>query len=132
MHPSNTGFFVKSVSDWSISMGHHSRFETTAKPHMSDSHPRRATRARQDSLQLQKMIGDMRRFVAGLDAEIALEEDRVRVHDQSHYTYPITAKTMRTRRDNLMMTITALDGQLQAANRILGEQETSQATEHAA
>jgi hypothetical protein len=113
-------------------MGHHSRFETTAKPYISASHPRRAARARQDSFQLQQMISDMRRFIAGLDTEITLEEDRVRVHDQSHYTYPITAKTMRTRRDNLMMTITALDGQLQAANRILAEQETHQATEHAA
>lgn len=89
-------------------MSNYSRFETPAKP------TKRHARGPQDLFRLQKMINEMRRVVASLDAEIALEENRAHVHDQSHYAYPIAAKSMRARRDNLLQTIAALDAQLKA------------------
>jgi len=78
------------------------------------------------AFRIKKMIDDMRRVISSLDTEITLEEDRTRVHDQSHYTYPITAKSMRQRRDNLMLTIAALEAKLPGAERIVATSDTSE------
>jgi hypothetical protein len=96
-------------------MRHISRFDTAATPDgILSASPRPADTL--DIGRLTKMIDDMRRIIASLDTEIELEENRTRVHDQSHYTYPITAKTMRQRRNNLMLTIAALEIKLPSAN----------------
>ena len=96
-------------------MRHISRFDTAATPDgILSASPRPADTL--DIGRLTKMIDDMRRIIASLDTEIELEENHARVHDQSHYTYPITAKTMRQRRNNLMLTIAALEAKLPSAN----------------
>jgi len=77
--------------------------------------PQRDTRPRQDLFRLRKTIEEMRRFISSLDEEITLEEERAHVHDQSHYSYPIAAKTMRGRRDNLALTVAALEARLTVA-----------------
>ena len=55
------------------------------------------------------MIADLDRRVGLLNSDIASEEKRVRVSDPSNFAYPIHARTMAARRDNLRVTIAALD-----------------------
>jgi hypothetical protein len=58
------------------------------------------------------LIGDLDRVVRILDSDIATEEERVRVCDPFDPTYPIVARMLRARRDNLMGTIVALEKRL--------------------
>ena len=51
------------------------------------------------------MIADLDRRVGLLNSDIASEEERVRVSDPSNFA----ARTMAARRDNLRVTIAALD-----------------------
>jgi hypothetical protein len=63
---------------------------------------------------IQGMIGDLERTVQILNVDICTEEERVRVFDRSEPTYPILARTLRTRRDNLNVTIAFLAQRLHA------------------
>jgi hypothetical protein len=47
-----------------------------------------------------------------LDCSINTEEERVRISDRSDARYPILARMMATRRDNLKDTIAALERRL--------------------
>ncbi len=60
-----------------------------------------------------KMIGDLDRSVQLLNADIAIEEKRVWIFDRSDAAYPILAKSLAARRDNLMDTIDALKKRLE-------------------
>ena len=73
------------------------RFET-----MSDN-------AAREIAALSKMLADLVRTVQLIESEIAAEEQRVRVSDRSDVKYPILARTLIERRDNLKMTIAALE-----------------------
>ena len=63
---------------------------------------------------IQGMIGDLERTVQILNVDICTEEERVRVFDRSEPTYPILARTLRARRDNLNVTIAFLAQRLHA------------------
>jgi hypothetical protein len=63
---------------------------------------------------IQGMIGDLERSVQILNVDICTEEERVRVFDRSEPTYPILARTLRARRDNLNVTIAFLAQRLHA------------------
>ena len=58
------------------------------------------------------LISDLDRVVRILDCDIATEEERGRVSDPFDATYPILARTLTARRDNLKNTITAFEKRL--------------------
>jgi hypothetical protein len=57
---------------------------------------------------IQDLIGDLERTVQVLSIDICTEEERVRVFDRSDPGYPILARALTTRRDNLNHTIAFL------------------------
>jgi hypothetical protein len=67
-----------------------------------------ATPAR-EALQTKHLIADINRVVQILDSDIA---EQARVFDRSRFDYPILARTLAARRDNLLGTITALEQRL--------------------
>jgi hypothetical protein len=58
------------------------------------------------------LISDIDRHVRILDCDIAAEEERARVFNPFDTAYPILARTLAARRDNLKETIGALEKQL--------------------
>lgn len=56
-----------------------------------------------------KILADLARTVQLIESDIAVEEERARVFDRSDAKYPILARTLIERRDNLKMTIAALE-----------------------
>jgi hypothetical protein len=70
-----------------------------------------ATPAR-EALQTKHLIADINRVVQILDSDIAAEEEQARVFDRSRFDYPILARTLVARRDNLLGTIAALEQRL--------------------
>ena len=72
---------------------------------------------------LSKMLADLVRTVQLIECEIAAQEERASVSDRSDVNYPVLARTLIERRDNLKMTIDALAHRL--AERAPGEQVTA-------
>ena len=70
-----------------------------------------ATPAR-EALQTKHLIADINRVVQILDSDIAAEEEQVSIFDRSRVDYPILARTLVARRDNLLGTIAALEQRL--------------------
>ena len=54
------------------------------------------------------MIDDLGRTIQILNIDISSEEERVRVFDRSDPAYPILARTLTARRDNLIVTVADL------------------------
>ena len=69
---------------------------------------------------INKILADLVRTVQLIEIDIAVEEERARVSDRSDAKYPILARTLIERRDNLKMTIAALEQR--HAERVLHEQ----------
>jgi hypothetical protein len=55
------------------------------------------------------LISDLDRIVRILNSDIVTEEERAQVFDPFDPTYPILARTLTARRDNLKDTIAALE-----------------------
>jgi hypothetical protein len=66
---------------------------------------RQATQAR-------TLISDLTRIVEILNLDISSEEQAAGVADPARAEYPVLARTLRARRDNLLETISALRQQL--------------------
>jgi hypothetical protein len=64
--------------------------------------------AQRETTQIWKMIGELHRSVQLPDRDTVAEELRVRIFDRSDAAYPILARSLAARRDNLMDTIDAL------------------------
>ena len=62
--------------------------------------------------QISALISDLDRRVQILDCSIAAEEERARVFGPSDAAYPILARTLTARRNNLKETIAALEKRL--------------------
>jgi hypothetical protein len=60
------------------------------------------------------MIDDLGRTIQILNIDISSEEERVRVFDRSDPAYPILARTLTARRDNLIVTVADLQERLRA------------------
>jgi hypothetical protein len=60
-------------------------------------------------LQLRILLADLDRRVKLIEAEIQAQEERSNVFDLSSATYPVWARHLRTRRDNLLATISLLE-----------------------
>jgi hypothetical protein len=61
---------------------------------------------------IRNMMDHLNRTVRLLDCDIATEEKRARISDRSDPAYPILARTLAARRDNLGDTIRALEQRL--------------------
>lgn len=72
---------------------------------------------------ISKILADLVRTVQLIECEIAAQEERASVSDRSDVKYPLLARTLIERRDNLKMTIDALAQRL--AERAPGEQATA-------
>ena len=68
--------------------------------------------ALREAAQISTMISDLDRCVRLLDCDIAAEEERSRISDRSNSAYPILARTLAARRDNLRDTIASLEQRL--------------------
>jgi hypothetical protein len=80
--------------------------------------------ASREVAQISTLISDLDRVIRALDCDIATEEERTQVSDPFHAAYPILAKTLAARRDNLKDTIAALERRL-ASVQYLAEQGVS-------
>ncbi len=72
--------------------------------------------------QIQKTIADFQLLSDSLDRQIKAEEDRLNVHESSHYAYSTLAKATIQRRNNLMRSIDKLKIQLDTAKKALREE----------
>jgi ABC-type transporter Mla subunit MlaD len=82
-------------------------------------HPRhfeRASAAR-EALQIGELIADLDRIVRILNSDIAAEEEQAQVFERTRQEYPIFARTLAARRDDLTGTIAALERRLAAIYR---------------
>ena len=70
----------------------------------------------QDARRVKTMIGDLTRAVKFLDFDIAAEEVRVQIYDQTNADYPMLARTIAARRENLKLTISVLEARLASLN----------------
>jgi hypothetical protein len=61
---------------------------------------------------IENMIADMQRVVEVLDCDVSHEEERARICDRSDPRYSILARQLAARRDNLRVTIAALEARL--------------------
>ena len=75
------------------------------------------TQSAQEAALITTMISDLDRIVQLLDCDIAFEEERSRVSDRSDPAYPILARTLSVRRDNLKVTIGTLKERLASAGK---------------
>ena len=62
-----------------------------------------------EAARIRKMIFDLDRTVQLLDCDITTEEERTRISNRSDAAYPILARMLAARRDNLRETIAALE-----------------------
>lgn len=69
--------------------------------------------------QIEAMMAEFERMAADLDREIASEQDRVGIHDVTHFAYPTYARAAGQRRDNLRRSADELRGQLDEAQENL-------------
>lgn len=69
--------------------------------------------------QIEMMIAEFGRMAGDLDREIAAEENRTGVKDQTHYAYSTYARAARARRDNLAHSAEELKAQLDDARSAL-------------
>ena len=65
--------------------------------------------------QLRTMIEDLKRGILLLEAELAAVETFDRQANPTKSAYPIAARTMKARRDNLVRTVLLLQGKLNEA-----------------
>ncbi len=70
---------------------------------------------RRQVLQIESMIADFDRMVRDLDDQIVAEQNRVGIHDITHFAYPTFAKAAIQRRDNLKVSIHDLEVKLAGA-----------------
>jgi hypothetical protein len=70
------------------------------------------TTASREELQIGELIADLDRIVHILNSDIAAEEEQAQVFERSHPEYPMLARMLAARRDNLTATIAALEQRL--------------------
>lgn len=78
---------------------------------------------RKQLAQLDMMIADFDRMATELELQIASEEKKAGITDESHFAYPTFAKAARQRRDNLRNSQADLRQQQEAARALLEEAE---------
>jgi flagellar FliJ protein len=76
---------------------------------------------RRQVAQIEMMIADFDRMAAELDQQILAEQERVGIHDVTHFAYPTFARAAMQRRDNLRASAAELKEQLADARHALAE-----------
>jgi prefoldin subunit 5 len=76
---------------------------------------------RRQVAEIESMIAEFQRKQDELDKQVQIEEGRTGVSDPNHFNYSLTAKSIRTRRDNLSKSIVDLQQQRQEAIQRLEE-----------
>lgn len=74
---------------------------------------------RRQVTQLEMMIADFSRMVSDLDDQIISEQNRVGIHDITHFAYPTFAKAAISRRENLKVSVKDLEDKLSDARDAL-------------
>ncbi len=69
--------------------------------------------------QIEMMIADFDRMISDLDDQIVSEQNRVGIHDITHFAYPTFAKAAIQRRDNLRVSIKDLEDKMEQAREEL-------------
>ena len=69
------------------------------------------------------MIGEFNRKLGDIDQQIEAEETRSGVSDPAHFNYSMTAKSLRTRHENLIKSIEDLNAQREAMQAQADEAE---------
>jgi hypothetical protein len=69
------------------------------------------------ALQIGELIADLDRIVRMLNSDIAAEEKRAQIFDRFQPEYPILARMLAERRNNLLNTVAALEQRLAAIHR---------------
>ena len=70
---------------------------------------------------IERMIADCERVDVDLQNEIATEQKRVRIHDQTNFAYPLFAKAANRRSENLKRSVDELKSKLEDAKDALGK-----------
>lgn len=78
---------------------------------------------RRQLLQLDMMIAEFDRMAADLENQVAFEERKSGISDQTHFAYPTFAKAARQRRENLLVSQRDLKAQREGAAARLAEAE---------
>jgi hypothetical protein len=73
--------------------------------------------ASREALQVGELIADLDCILQILNSDIVAEEERAQVFKRSQPEYPMLARTLAARRDNLTDTIAALERRLAAIHR---------------
>jgi septation ring formation regulator EzrA len=76
---------------------------------------------------VETMIADLNRAVKFLDFDIATEEEREQVYDRANADYPMLARTIAARRENLKVTISILEARLASLNAAASFAEVAKA-----
>jgi hypothetical protein len=74
---------------------------------------------RRTAIRLRMMIASIEQDIANLDASISSELALARVRKPFHFAYPIAARTMQARRENLKATVAALSDRLALTDVII-------------
>lgn len=69
--------------------------------------------------QIETMIAEFERMISDLEDQIVAEQNRVGIHDITHYAYPTFAKAAIGRRENLRVSIKDLEDKLEQAREEL-------------
>ena len=72
------------------------------------------TASPEQQVQIKALIDSFRRNIERLGADIETEEELTRVHHIDEADYPILARSLRARRDNLTATVDLLQRRLQS------------------
>jgi len=67
---------------------------------------------------IQNLIKGLEGAVSSLNGSIGAVLEGVQVRDPSHFAYPVAARTMSARRDNIQATIAVLSAQLAKINNV--------------
>ncbi len=65
-----------------------------------------------EATQTRGLIADLDRIVQIIESDISSQEDEARTSDRSHADYPLAARILAARRDNLKDTIALLEQRL--------------------
>jgi hypothetical protein len=68
---------------------------------------------------IRSMLEDLERTIQILQIDICTEEERVRVFDKADPLYSVLARTLTSRRDNLIVTVADLEKRLHAITQAL-------------
>jgi hypothetical protein len=91
-------------------MKHHPRFDIASEA------------ASPEAAKIRAMIVDIVRIIGVLDCDIATEKEGARVSNRSDAAYPILARMLAARRDNLKATVAALERRLVEMGALLLEE----------